>query len=155
MRNIYKKILKFLFSISPLLNLRIFLLRLAGYKIGRNVYIPGDLKISDMSSRQNHLLIQDRVSIGPGVILITDSGPNNSHLINIFPLKSGRIVIENDAWIGAGAIIMPDVRIGECTVIGAGSVVTKDIPPFSVAIGLPAKVTKEIDRNAIKISPQV
>jgi acetyltransferase-like isoleucine patch superfamily enzyme len=151
----YKKLLKFLFSISPFLSIRVLLLRSAGYKIGECVYIPPDLKISDLSSRKNNLYIQDRVSIGPGVILITDSGPNNSYLARIFPLKSDQIVIENDVWIGAGVIVMPGVCIGQCSIIGAGSVVTKDIPAFSISVGVPAKVIKKINRDEIKFNFQI
>jgi acetyltransferase-like isoleucine patch superfamily enzyme len=55
------------------------------------------------------------------------------------------IVIEDDAWIGAGAIITDGVTVGRGSVIGAGAVVTHDIPPHCVAVGVPAKVVREID----------
>jgi acetyltransferase-like isoleucine patch superfamily enzyme len=55
------------------------------------------------------------------------------------------IVVEDGAWIGAGAIITAGVHIGRNSVVGAGSVVTKDVPPYSVAIGNPAKVVKQYD----------
>lgn len=54
------------------------------------------------------------------------------------------VFIEQDCWIGANVVILPGVRIGEGSTIGAGSVVTKDIPPFSVAVGSPCKVRKTI-----------
>ena len=56
--------------------------------------------------------------------------------------KVGDIVIGDYVWIGGGAIILPGVTIGEGSIIGAGSVVSRDIPPYSVAIGSPAKVIK-------------
>lgn len=56
----------------------------------------------------------------------------------------GKIVIGNDVWIGANVTILPDVHIGDHCVIGAGSVVTKDVPSRSVAIGVPAKVIKKL-----------
>ncbi|HOA81763.1 MAG TPA: DapH/DapD/GlmU-related protein, partial [Defluviitaleaceae bacterium] len=59
-------------------------------------------------------------------------------------IKAQEIVIEDDAWIGAGAIILPGVRIGRGAVIGAGAVVTRDIPEYSIAVGVPAKPTKDI-----------
>ena len=52
------------------------------------------------------------------------------------------IVIEDDCWLGAGVIVVDNVRIGRGSVIGAGSVVTKDIPPFSIAAGVPARVLR-------------
>ena len=51
------------------------------------------------------------------------------------------IVVENDVWIGANAVIMPDVTIGKGAIIGAGAIVTKDIPPYAVAVGNPCLVT--------------
>ena len=53
------------------------------------------------------------------------------------------IKIEDDVWIGAGAIILDGVTIGRGSVIGAGAVVTKNIPPYSVAVGVPARVIKK------------
>ena len=52
------------------------------------------------------------------------------------------MIIGDDCWIGRRVMIMPGVKIGEGCVIGAGAVVTKDIPPYSVAAGVPAKVVK-------------
>jgi maltose O-acetyltransferase len=55
---------------------------------------------------------------------------------------SGKVVINNNVWLGAGVYVMPGVKIGENSVIGAGSIVTKDIPPNSIALGNPAKIVK-------------
>lgn len=59
------------------------------------------------------------------------------------------VVIEDDVWIGARAIILPGVRIGQGAVIGAAAVVTKDVPPYSVAAGNPARVVKH--RNGLPV----
>lgn len=144
MFRIIKKILKALYRISPFLKVRILLLRLAGYKIGHGVYIPADLVISDLSCRRGNLEIGDRVSCGPGVILITDSSPNNSKLIKKYPLASGKIVIEDDAWIGAGVIVLQNVTIGKCSVVAAGAVVTESVPEYFMVGGIPSKVIKKI-----------
>ena len=146
---ITKKLIKVIIPLIPFLNIRIILLRFIGYKIGKDVYIPCDLKISDLKNRRNNIFIGDRVSIGPSVLLITDSSPNNSRLIKLYPLVSGDIVLEDDVWLGASVIILPNVRIGKCSVIGTGSVVTKDIPAYSVAIGTPAKVKKKINKDEL------
>ncbi len=54
------------------------------------------------------------------------------------------VVIEEDCWLGTGAIVLPGVRIGRGSIIGAGAVVAKDIPPMSVAIGVPARVVRHV-----------
>jgi len=59
--------------------------------------------------------------------------------------KEGKIIIQDDAWIGAGAIILPNVTIGKGAVVGAGAVVTKDVPPYTVVAGVPAKEIKKLD----------
>ena len=60
------------------------------------------------------------------------------------PLSEGdKVIIEDDCWIGTGVCILPNVRIGKHCVIGANSVVTKNILPYTVAVGVPAKVIKK------------
>ena len=54
------------------------------------------------------------------------------------------VTIEEDCWLGAGAIVLPGVRVGRGSIIGAGAVVTKDIPPLSLAVGVPARVVRRI-----------
>ncbi len=61
------------------------------------------------------------------------------------PISTSQIIIEDDVWIGANAVIVAGIKIGKHAVIGAGSVVTKDVPAFSVAVGNPAKVIKKYD----------
>jgi acetyltransferase-like isoleucine patch superfamily enzyme len=56
---------------------------------------------------------------------------------------SKEVVIEDDVWLGYNVIVLPGVTIGKGSVIGAGSVVSKDIPPYSIAIGNPARVIKK------------
>jgi acetyltransferase-like isoleucine patch superfamily enzyme len=59
------------------------------------------------------------------------------------PIELGPVVIEDDCDLGVGAIVLPGVRIGKGAQIGAGAVVAQDVPPYSVAIGVPARVTRE------------
>lgn len=90
------------------------------------------------------VVIGDRVQIGTGVSIIT-AGHDTSILSRRKFVEFGHpIFIEDDCWIGSNAIILPGVRIGQGSTIGAGSVVTKDIPPFSVAVGTPCRVKKTI-----------
>ncbi len=97
------------------------------------------------------------ISIGHSCLLaervfITDTGhefTDPDKLILISGTKEGQpVVIEDDVWIGVGVSILPGVHIGQHCVIGAGSVVTKDIPSYSVVAGNPAGVIKRYDFSA-------
>jgi galactoside O-acetyltransferase len=57
----------------------------------------------------------------------------------------GRVIIEKGAFIGTGAVLAPRMKVGEGTVVGAGSVVVKDLPPGVLAYGVPARVVREVD----------
>jgi hypothetical protein len=137
---LYKVLLKF-----PMLKVRIWALRRLGHCCGESVYFPSDLKLSQVFVRnRGRLTLGDRVSIGPGVIIILNSGANASQIRSQFPEKEPFVSIESDAWIGAGAIIMPGLIIGEGAVVGAGAVVTKNVDPHTVVAGNPARVIKTI-----------
>jgi len=59
------------------------------------------------------------------------------------PFTEGDIIVEDDVWIGAGCILLAGAKVGKGAVLGAGSVVTKELPPYSICAGVPAKVVKE------------
>ena len=59
------------------------------------------------------------------------------------------VVIEDDVWVGARVIVLPGIRIGKGSVIGAGAIVTKDVPPFSICVGNPARIIRS--RNDPKV----
>jgi acetyltransferase-like isoleucine patch superfamily enzyme len=67
-------------------------------------------------------------------------------------VSKGPVVIEDDVWIGEGAVILPGVRIGKNSVVGANAVVTKDVPPFSVVAGVPAKVIRIVTPAGSRVS---
>lgn len=153
LRVLRKRILKTLVRFIPGNSLRIKLLRSCGYTIGNEVYIGEDLIITEiLEVFSEKLIIDDRVAIAPRVTLITSSDPNYSRLWDYVEIERGKIIIKHDAWIGAGAIIMQNVTIGEYSIVGAGAVVTKDVPPYSVVVGIPAKVVKKIQmpKNCMK-----
>lgn len=130
--------------------------------LGKNVRILHDFQIG----YSENLYLEDDILIGPncfincqGEVYIkrgTIFGPNltiysiNHKYKNTTALPFddndilGKVVINENCWIGCNVIILPGVEIGERCVIGAGAVVTKSIPPFSVVGGNPAKVIKEI-----------
>jgi acetyltransferase-like isoleucine patch superfamily enzyme len=81
--------------------------------------------------------------------LVIHSDPSPSPLRNIYPKKSLPIHIKKGAWIGAGSIILHGVTIGEYSVVAAGAVVTKNVPPYTVVAGVPARVVKKLEEYAI------
>ena len=114
-----------------------------------NVFSHGKLQIGEnvhfgFSSRiyaLNHITIGDNTLIADHVSIIdANHGISKHELIVKQPNKEKPIFIGNDVWIGHGVTILKGVTIGDGAVIGAGSVVTKDIPSYSIAVGVPAKV---------------
>ena len=129
----------------PYRKVRIWAFRQLGHICGEDVYFPADIKISQVFVRnQGKLTLGDRVSIGPGVIFILNSGANASRIRTKIPEKEPFIKVGADAWIGAGAIILPGITIGEGAVVGAGAVVTKNVEPYTVVAGNPAHVIRTI-----------
>lgn len=104
----------------------------------------------------NHLTAFKSIKIGNGVltgrwVTISDNSHGETYLehLKIPPAKrliysKGEIIIEDNVWIGDKATILAGVKIGEGSVIGANTVVTKDIPPYSVAVGNPVRIIKNI-----------
>ena len=112
----------------------------------------GDVNIGNYSRIGLHNTIIGPVSIGSHVNLA--QGITVTALNHIFSdpqkrideqgVSTDQVIIEDDTWIGANAVILPGVTIGRHSVIAAGAVVTKDIPPHSLAAGIPAKIIKQI-----------
>jgi acetyltransferase-like isoleucine patch superfamily enzyme len=107
-------------------------------KLGKNIFVNFDCTFLDLGG----IRIDDNVMLAPGVKLLTESHPIASG--DRQTLTTGTIHIKKNAWIGANAVILPGVTIGENSVIAAGAVVSKDVPGNSVAAGIPAKVIKSI-----------
>lgn len=91
--------------------------------------------------------IRDKVNIAQNVVIsgLNHNFENISKVIAEQGVNTKQITIEDNVWIGANCIILAGIRIGKHVVIGAGSVVTKDISPYSVAMGNPARVVKKYD----------
>lgn len=87
--------------------------------------------------------IGEDTQLGPGTLITTTGHDYHRDLVTHFQ----RVVIGKGVWVGANVTILPGIEIGDCCVIGAGSVVTKSIPPRSVAVGVPARVIRAIHES--------
>ena len=148
---------------------------------GANVYLQGpiyfdfgkNIVMGDGSYANFNFTVLDegKVTIGKNVFI----GPNVSILTPIHPLRyqdrnaffnektgqitnlerAGSVTIGDNCWIGGSVTICPNVRIGEGCVIGAGSVVTRDIPPNSLAVGVPCRVLRPItEADSLALHPE-
>lgn len=121
-------------------------------KVGNYSY--GILNVKSWGSKNEGLEIGDYVSIAQDVVFIL-GGNHYTNTITTYPFKvmyfkekitealsKGKIIIENDVWIGMNTLILSGVKIGKGAVIGAGSVVSKNIPPYAIVVGNPCKVIK-------------
>ena len=111
--------------------------------LGSNVYANAGLKLVD----DTHIYIGDGTMLGPNVVIATAGHPIDPELRSRglqynLPVRIGR-----NCWLGAGVIVMPGVTIGDNSVIGAGSVVTRDIPANVVAVGNPCRVLRPIGQH--------
>ncbi|MGB0103716.1 MAG: acyltransferase [Candidatus Sulfotelmatobacter sp.] len=119
-------------------------------EIQKNASIGKRCKISSHTFICEGVTIEDNVFIGHGVMFINDSYPRataaDGNLQTEADWKVERTVVKKGSSIGSGATILSNVSIGENAIVGAGSVVTKDVPPGSIVVGNPAKVLRYIDK---------
>lgn len=144
-RKVLTKIGKLLAQYFPHNEIRKLGLKLCGFTIGNKVYIGHDLIIASIiSERSCNLIIGDQVAIGPRVTILLSSDANWSNLMDkIKPIRS-TVILEDNCWVGAGVIIMPGITIGKSAIVGSGAVVTKNVLPYTVVAGVPAKFIKHI-----------
>lgn len=110
-------------------------------KIGRNVFINSNM----LAMARGGITIDDDVQIAGNVSLLS----NNHDFYDRSVLTCKPIHIKDHAWIGANAVILPGTEIGRYAIIGAGSVVTKDVPDYAVAAGNPARIIKLLDKSKL------
>lgn len=92
---------------------------------------------------QDRIVIEDQVTVSHRVMIVTHTDAGTSPLKDQFiPTSKGPVIIRRGAYIGANVTILQGVEIGELSVVGAGAVVTRSVPPSTVVVGVPARVTK-------------
>ena len=114
-----------------------------GYNIrlGRNVFINYHCNFLDCAL----IDIGDDVQIGPAVQLYTADASSRSAGVRRSGLESASSIrIGHDVWIGGGAVVLPGVTIGDRSVVGAGSVVVRSVPPDSLVVGNPARIVRTL-----------
>jgi len=130
--------------------------------LGRNVYVGhyailkgyyrNELRVGDQTwigqqcflHAAGGLTLGARVGVGPGVRIITSVHQEAGRELPVLfsPIEMAPVVIEDDADLGVGSVILPGVTVGRGAVVGAGAVVTADVPPYAVVAGVPAKVLR-------------
>lgn len=140
--------------LSPLLprKIRPWVLRKIGCNIGKNVFVGDSVKID--SGHSDLITIEDGVSIAGGTRLLCHQRDFSDYCVGDEYLALGYIlkpiVLKKGCLVGMESFVMPGVTVGEGAVVGAGSLVTKDIPAWTIAAGRPAKVLKQIPKREIK-----
>lgn len=121
--------------------------RLRGVKIGKHVFLGGGNILDRV--RPDLITIEDYVSLAGGVNILTHSNPTTPlreilgeeyHILKPVHIKRG-------AWLALNVVVLPGVTIGENSIVATNSVVMKDVPPYTIVGGVPAKVLKEIPKR--------
>lgn len=131
--------------------LRPFILRRMGCKVGKGCFIGDYVRID--TSHTDMITVEDNVSIASGSRLLCHQRDFSDFCVGDDYMKLGYvvkpIVLKKGCLVGMESFVMPGVTIGEGAIVGAGSLVTKDIPAWTIAAGRPAKVLKQIPKRGI------
>lgn len=141
------RVMRILAWLAPIYQIRSGIVRGCGVNVGRGVYI-GNLVFFD-GEYPEYIQIEDEVSIGPGVIIVAHTGASpylarEGYYLN----KPEKVSLKRGCWIGAGAIILPGVTVGEGAIVAAGSVVSQDVPPHMMVAGHPGRIVKKLERTS-------
>ena len=150
----------------PFANIRMLFYKLAGLRMEKgvsidygvqihgnveNIYLQENVEISQgvYLHARDMIRIGKNTAISPFVKIITNQNPRLevNKLNEFYTSFTKPVIIEDNVYIGTGAIILPGVTVHEMSVVGAGAVVTKDVPSFSVVAGVPAKVVKNLTQK--------
>jgi acetyltransferase-like isoleucine patch superfamily enzyme len=119
--------------------------------IGNNVVIrPGTFLFADPTDGGGGIFIEEKVLIGACVHFYTNNHEYSNALAPIFdqgyptPTISDSIILRRGCWIGAGAIILPGVEVGENAIVGAGTILTKSVPPKVICAGNPGEIIRTL-----------
>ncbi|MFW2352994.1 acyltransferase [Aliarcobacter butzleri] len=129
---------------NVMIDYKTFFRYMGGIKIGNNVNINRGCEFFTSANLGTIIDIEDNVTFSPNVKLY--SAGHDYKYLNL-PDTSGNIVIKEYTWVGGNSVILQGVTIGEYSVVSANSVVTRDIPPYSIVAGIPATIIKKREIN--------
>lgn len=109
-------------------------------RFGHNLEVGDNSGLGENCRIGSGTVIGSNVMMGPDVIILTQNHRYTRETYDGFEKEP--VIIEDNVWIGYRVIILPGVRVGQNAIIGAGAVVTKDVPPYAIVGGIPAKVLK-------------
>jgi acetyltransferase-like isoleucine patch superfamily enzyme len=134
------------FPMAP--SFRVWLQRLRGVRIGRGVFIGPRVYLDPV--RPDLITVEELVSLAGFVTILTHSEPTEPlrAVLGEAGNKIAPVTIKRGAWVAIHCAILPGVTIGECAIVASGSVVTKDVEPFTMVGGVPARFIKRIERAA-------
>jgi acetyltransferase-like isoleucine patch superfamily enzyme len=129
----------------------------ASLRCGRNILVGKNAHINQYccvwASPHSRIALGDNLLMGPGVKIFSSN--HSTHVgtpMNLQPFVEKDIIIGNDVWLGANSVIVAGVTIGEGAIVAAGSVVTKDVPEYTVVGGVPARpIRTRLERNPVSV----
>ncbi len=145
-RYIFFKLLFKSYGKNVMIDYKTFFRYMSGIKIGDNVCINRGCEFFTSANLSTIIDIKENVVFSPNVKIY--SAGHDYKYLNL-PDTSGNVIIEKNVWIGGNSIILQDVTIGEGSVVSANSVVTKNVPPYSIVAGIPATIVKKRELNGL------
>lgn len=141
----WRYFVRFFSSFVPPSPVKSLLYGLTGIKVDRGVFIGDGVYFVD-GFKGALIELRRRAVLSPRAILVAMAVPGESSLAREYCVtKTSKIVVEEDAWIGVGAVILPGVTIGRGAIIGANAVVNQSVGPFEVWAGVPARYIKKVE----------
>lgn len=142
-----RKIIRWIAIHHPDNRSRLLFFEMTNVTIGEGTVLNEGLTIYD--EFEPRVTFGKRVAVATNVTIIASSNPNNSELqkldyVRDHLIQLDRVTIGDDAWLGAGATILPGVEIGEGAIVGAGAVVIHNVEPYCVVAGVPARVVRRL-----------